>query len=88
MYRLGNRWHVPVTPGPDGIREPVSVATEGPRCVACCHTGQNVHVDPSCEQIVCVDSGACTDRYRDGRSPEQFAADLAAEALTHAAVGA
>jgi hypothetical protein len=86
MFPVGTRWKVPIVPGRDGVREPVSVDTDGPRCVACCHSGQNVIAAEGL--ILCVDASACTNRYRDGRSPEQFAADLQAEALTSAQVPA
>jgi hypothetical protein len=74
----------PVIPGPDRPAEPRRPVT--PACSACGYGDPNgvlrraVVVD-RVRLIVCVDWSACTRRYRDGTSPQSYAAGLRGEIL-------
>ncbi len=67
-----------VVPGPEG-------ATPGvvPACVACgCDTVTRVPaVLAGGAVVLCLDSGECAKRYRNGTSPESYAAALRGELL-------
>lgn len=70
----------PVIPGPDGAIVPGSVEAQ---CDACKRRSVAVHIEwPDSVAIwLCDDVDACSRRYRDGASPESYAAGLRGELL-------
>lgn len=71
---IGKSKSVPVIPGP---------VTEVPACAACRHDGIEVRLRTVMEGIdmaLCLNSVTCCARYRGGRTPAQYGADLRAVA--------
>lgn len=81
MSLFNNRGGPPVVPGPDGAVRAIAV-TEA-QCTACLNVSTATHIEwlGDMSARLCDDADACTNRYRDGASPESYAAGLRGELL-------
>lgn len=81
MNLFNNRGGPPVVPGPDGAVQ--LIAKTEAQCVACLNVSSATHIDwlGDMSARLCNDANACTNRYRDGVSPESYAAALRGELL-------